>query len=87
MVRIMHKKNWDRFIIGKTTFLGEWNWNIVEKCMVCALPIKDEEKNEKVYCPHCRNPAHENHLIEWIKLKGICPLCRKNLSQSDILSI
>jgi len=83
----MQKKINDRFVIGKITSIGEWNWNVVEKCMVCALPIKDDQENEKVYCPHCRNPAHKKHLIEWINLKGICPLCRKELSNSDILSI
>ena len=83
----MQKKIEDRFILGKISFLGEWNWHKQDKCIVCGLPIKYEQKDEKLYCPHCRNPAHRTHLLEWIKLKGICPLCRKKLNISDLISI
>ncbi|MHA1377770.1 MAG: zinc finger domain-containing protein [Candidatus Helarchaeota archaeon] len=77
------QKKIERFIIGKITSLGEWDWTKKEKCMVCGLPIKEEQEHEKVYCPHCLNAAHKNHLLEWIKLKGTCPLCLKKLSRSD----
>lgn len=81
----MEKKFEERFIIGKVTS-QYWDFNKKETCMVCGLSIKDEEQKEKVYCPNCRNTAHKGHLIEWIKLKGICPLCRTNLNISDITS-
>ncbi|MHA1301796.1 MAG: hypothetical protein ACTSO9_20440 [Candidatus Helarchaeota archaeon] len=79
----MQKKIENRFIIGKILSLGEWDWTKKEKCIVCALPINEDDESPKVYCPHCRNPAHKNHILDWIKLRGTCPICRKNLSRSD----
>ena len=42
----MQKKIEDRFIVGKISSLGEWDWTRSEKCIVCGLPIKEEQKNE-----------------------------------------
>ena len=74
----------DRFLVGKTISLGYWDFFKKEKCIVCGLPIKEEEKDQTFYCPHCKNPAHKSHLLEWIKLKGTCPMCKKKLIRSDL---
>ncbi len=56
----------------------------IPQCVVCCLPIMKGE--EFVNCPHCGSFAHKNHLIEWVKVKGICPYCRKRLTKSDLPS-
>ena len=48
------------------------------RCMVCNLIINPSEE-EIIYCPYCNSPAHRSHLIEWIKIKGICPRCKKEI--------
>jgi hypothetical protein len=53
------------------------------KCPICMKPI--EFGDEFVKCPHCNTLAHRSHLLEWIKIKGICPVCRKILRDIDIL--
>jgi predicted amidophosphoribosyltransferase len=50
-----------------------------EECMVCNLELN--EGDDVVWCPHCGNPAHKAHLLEWIRVKSTCPICRKYLSQ------
>ena len=54
------------------------------KCPVCMATI--EFGDDFVKCPHCNTLAHRSHLLEWIKIKGICPVCRKILKDIDILS-
>ena len=48
------------------------------KCMVSGLPI-DFSKEKVVACPFCGNIAKEPMLTEWLKVKGICPICREKL--------
>ncbi|MBD3191396.1 MAG: hypothetical protein GF308_12170 [Candidatus Heimdallarchaeota archaeon] len=48
------------------------------RCMVSSLVI-DFEEDEIVACPYCGNFAKKNLLAEWLKMKGICPICRKKL--------
>ncbi len=48
------------------------------RCMVCNLIISPS-KDEIIYCPHCSSPAHRTHLIEWIKIKGFCPNCKREI--------
>ncbi len=50
----------------------------VLRCTVCNLIVKSTEE-EIVYCPYCNSPAHRPHLIEWIKIKGFCPNCKKEI--------
>jgi len=47
----------------------------VPRCMVCRLPIKEEQKI--VQCPSCSYPAHHNHWNEWILMRKSCPRCRE----------
>ncbi|MFX1465493.1 MAG: tetratricopeptide repeat protein [Promethearchaeota archaeon] len=54
------------------------------KCPICTTPI--EFGDEFVKCPHCNTMAHRSHLLEWIKIKGVCPVCRKILKDIDIIS-
>jgi len=53
------------------------------RCMVCGLEIKSGE--DIVFCRYCNSPAHREHLLEWLHIKGICPYCRHFLRESDLL--
>ncbi|MBD3350192.1 MAG: hypothetical protein GF364_01765 [Candidatus Lokiarchaeota archaeon] len=48
------------------------------RCAVCgkSIEIFDEESQ----CPICEAKAHSEHLKEWIKMKGSCPVCKKGLA-------
>jgi len=48
------------------------------RCIVCNLVINPSNE-EVVYCSHCHSPAHRSHLIEWVKIKGFCPVCKKEI--------
>lgn len=48
------------------------------KCMVSGLPINFTNE-EIVACPHCGNIAKKPMLNEWLKVKGICPICREKI--------
>jgi len=53
------------------------------RCMVCGLEIKSGEAI--VFCRYCNSPAHREHLLEWLHIKGICPYCRHPLREHDLL--
>ncbi|MBK5113389.1 MAG: hypothetical protein KGD59_11905 [Candidatus Heimdallarchaeota archaeon] len=46
-------------------------------CSVCKLPISFG--SEHLECYHCQNVAHREHLLEWVKVKGTCPVCQQKL--------
>ncbi len=52
------------------------------QCSVCKLPISFGVGTAE--CPHCENIAHREHLLEWIKVKGSCPVCQRHLKAADI---
>ncbi len=43
-------------------------------CSVCLSKIESSEDILK--CPYCEAIAHKSHLLEWLKLKGVCPVCK-----------
>ncbi|MBN1328729.1 MAG: hypothetical protein JXA54_04570 [Candidatus Heimdallarchaeota archaeon] len=59
--------------------IGVWSW--IEKktytCMICKLPFKDGQKVSR--CPMCHSLFHDEHIFEWLKVKGKCPVCIQSL--------
>jgi RNA polymerase subunit RPABC4/transcription elongation factor Spt4 len=53
---------------------------IIPQCRVCGSPIVYGD--EILQCPHCKAYAHKTHLIEWIKVKGYCPVCGVDVEES-----
>jgi hypothetical protein len=51
------------------------------QCSVCKLPISFG--SDYLECSHCQNIAHKEHLLEWIKVKGTCPVCQQKLSAEN----
>ncbi len=52
------------------------------KCMVCRHLIK--ARSSYLRCPRCKGVAHRSHMLEWLKVNGRCPICRKKLRPSDL---
>ena len=59
----------------------EYNDNDI-KCIICQENI-DNYKIEKLKCG-CRNLAHKDCITEWLKVKNICPICRKIIINNTI---
>jgi Zn finger protein HypA/HybF involved in hydrogenase expression len=51
-------------------------------CMVCNLSVRISDL--PVWCPHCGNVAHREHLLEWIHVKDRCPKCGAHLNEQEI---
>ncbi|MEJ2279423.1 MAG: hypothetical protein P8Y70_17025 [Candidatus Lokiarchaeota archaeon] len=51
------------------------------KCSVCGKDI--EIFDHVISCPLCSAKAHKNHLLDWIKMKHACPVCKKSLNVSS----
>jgi rubrerythrin len=49
------------------------------KCGVCNLVIGNEASS---ICPFCKSPSHTDHLLEWLKIKGTCPVCKHKLKEA-----
>ncbi|MCK4844622.1 MAG: hypothetical protein KAS95_03015 [Candidatus Heimdallarchaeota archaeon] len=47
------------------------------KCYICGISI--ERKDEITVCLDCGNIFHYNHYMTWLKLKGMCPICKKEV--------
>ncbi len=54
----------------------------LERCIVCNLPLG---KGKIIRCPYCSGPAHRDHLLEYIKVKGGCPICGKKLKKDELV--
>lgn len=51
------------------------------KCSVCGKNI--EIFDEVAGCPICEAKAHKDHLIDWVRMKHSCPVCKKSLNVSS----
>ncbi|TFF93673.1 MAG: hypothetical protein EU543_03080 [Promethearchaeota archaeon] len=51
------------------------------KCSVCGKDI--EIFDEVLGCPLCGAKAHKDHILDWIKMKHNCPVCKKSLDISS----
>ena len=52
-----------------------------KKCGVCNLILGQGEFSS---CPYCGAPSHTDHLLEWLKIKGKCPVCKHKLKPHQI---
>jgi hypothetical protein len=51
------------------------------RCSVCGkgLEIFDDLRS----CPICNAKSHSDHLVEWVKMRHSCPICKKELVLDD----
>ena len=59
--------------------------NNVIHCNVCKLPITFGQEVGK--CSFCEVKGHLTHFQEWVKIKGICPNCKKKLPVEGIVPV
>ena len=63
---------------------GKWTWEEKKPsfCMICKLPFKPNR--EVARCPMCQSLFHREHIFEWLKVKGKCPVCQQALRPEGI---
>lgn len=52
-------------------------------CSVCHHSIEFGESI--LICPHCNSQAHRAHILEYLKVKGVCPNCQADLDEYELL--
>lgn len=57
---------------------------VFPECSVCKRLIL--AKQSMVFCPKCKEPAHEAHLKEWLKSIGKCPSCKEEIIERDLVA-
>ncbi|NHJ03219.1 MAG: hypothetical protein EAX90_00175 [Candidatus Heimdallarchaeota archaeon] len=64
--------------------IGRWTFTDKKAsvCMICKLPLKSEQDIKQ--CPMCNSLFHHEHIVEWLKVKGKCPVCQQNLGQEGL---
>jgi HEAT repeat protein len=56
-----------------------------KKCIVCNLPLGNNQ--ELVQCPFCKNMAHKDHMLEWLKGRDYCPTCRRAIKEFQLIPV
>ncbi|RMG28053.1 MAG: RING-H2 finger protein [Methanobacteriota archaeon] len=54
-------------------------------CSVCRGFISATD--DVLKCPTCQNLAHPEHLEEWLRMKGECPICKMKLRATQFIRI
>ena len=72
--------------------LSDWVKKVEEaisgdKCIICLqkFEIIGEEKLSVALCPSCNYAGHPNHFRTWLETKNSCPMCKSELSKSNLL--
>jgi HEAT repeat protein len=55
------------------------------KCIVCNLPLG--KTGELVQCPFCKNIAHKDHMLGWLKGREYCPTCGRPIKDSQLVQV
>jgi len=66
----------------KLKIVGEWIWD--QKCVVCLGEVKPGD--DVVVCPSCGAMGHRGHFLELLKVKAICPNCKRNIRERDLMN-
>ncbi|MCE7748957.1 MAG: hypothetical protein GPJ51_11205 [Candidatus Heimdallarchaeota archaeon] len=53
-------------------------------CEICKNIIVAGEKIVQVEA--CNHVFHKNHIQEWIKVKGTCPICKEQINEEHLRS-
>lgn len=72
--------NGEKEVVGKMLSV-----NPNEKCCVCKRPIGTQ--GEVVQCNSCKSVAHYPHMAEWLKIKGVCPVCHQKLTMPETTKV
>jgi len=68
------------FMCGTSVSGGKFCPNCGVEHQICPICRKPVWYGEKILeCPFCKMIAHAPHLLEWLRVRGTCPNCRKKL--------
>ncbi len=56
-------------------------------CEICKKKLQLTELENISQCPHCMSKFHNNHLQEYLKGKGDCPICHIKITTNDISNV
>ena len=70
----------EKIVVGKQMVV-----NPNERCCVCRRPIGTA--GEVVQCNSCKSVAHYPHMAEWLKIKGVCPVCKQKLTMPETTKV
>ncbi|MDH5403150.1 MAG: hypothetical protein OEZ01_02050 [Candidatus Heimdallarchaeota archaeon] len=56
-----------------------------EKCIICFQQLNKTDKIK--VCKHCQSGGHSDHITGWIINNRFCPLCRSEISSTDLIEI
>ena len=51
---------------------------IPQRCTICQGLIKHGDN--VLECPQCSNVAHNEHMLQWLKIKEECPICKSKVT-------
>lgn len=54
----------------------------IAKCAICGDVLEKKLENE-MFCPECGVRCHEDEFISWVKMRGTCPSCKKEVDISE----
>jgi len=61
-----------------------FTFETAERCAVCGYWVYPGEP--VVLCPSCHAQGHRSHMLEFLKAKGSCPVCKVRLSTHQLLN-
>jgi len=48
-------------------------------CVICQTEFEEEEEITKLPCPNADHVFHTECVTRWLKINGICPICRNKI--------
>ncbi len=61
-----------------------FTFETAERCAVCGYWVNPGE--QVVLCSSCQAQGHRAHMLEYLKAKGMCPVCKVKLSSYQLLN-
>ena len=55
---------------------------IPQRCIICQGLIKHGDS--VLECPQCSNLAHSDHMLQWLKIKEECPICKSKVTMQTL---
>ncbi|MFX0117278.1 MAG: RING finger domain-containing protein [Candidatus Hodarchaeota archaeon] len=56
----------------------------ISRCKICRGLIGFGDALSQ--CPHCKNEFHSEHIKEWLKVSGDCPVCRQRIREAELIT-
>ncbi|MFQ5980673.1 MAG: RING finger domain-containing protein [Candidatus Heimdallarchaeota archaeon] len=56
----------------------------ISRCKICRGVVGFGDTLSQ--CPHCQNEFHYEHVREWLKVSGDCPVCRQRIREAELIT-